>query len=114
MKTFCMGCGVEKGLKEEELYVGEYLINDVPIPSLMVSCVSGNEKDTPWKKAVFCHKCFDKLEPDMWIGESCWNSLNPPFVPFEELPEHNNTNCTKHHADFYENWYIDREKNKDK
>jgi hypothetical protein len=83
----CYGCGIEKDLTKEEVYPypeDEKLTTD-PIPPLFVlECQS--EKSFTFRAVVVCHECFRLLDPDMWIGENCWISINP-IIPFDELPE---------------------------
>ncbi len=86
IKCFCYGCGVEKDPTAKEMYLGEDLCNDEPIgPLLVLDCQPHNFDDPNWKSVIVCFECFDKLSPDMWISQCCWESLNP-FVPFEQLP----------------------------
>jgi hypothetical protein len=35
---------------------------------------------------VHCHSCHHKVQPDMWMSESEWNSINP-IISFNRLPE---------------------------
>jgi hypothetical protein len=45
-----------------------------------------NAENGGYRAVVVCHKCFQLLDPDMWIGENCWLSLMPR-IPFDQLPE---------------------------
>ena len=85
----CFGCGIEKDPRGKEFFTGEYdgLIDDEPISSLFVLDVQPSSAEKKkWKATVVCHGCFDRLEPDMWISENCWKSLDPVLV-FDDLPE---------------------------
>jgi hypothetical protein len=56
-------------------------------PLLTIECEGegGFGSDNPFKVVTVCHRCFEKLDPDMWISENCWNSLNP-VTPYDMLP----------------------------
>lgn len=91
---FCYGCGTIKDPDVEEMYTGEDLCNDNPIPPLMVLDCEPSDADVydaigiygpDWKTVVVCFECFDRLQPDMWISQNCWERLNP-FIPFRDLP----------------------------
>jgi len=92
MKTKCQGCGIEKDPTILEIYPyqEEDSICDDPIPPLFgFECQPGGHthggfKVGPYRKILVCHECFHKLSPDMWISQSCWESLNP-VVPFDQL-----------------------------
>jgi hypothetical protein len=84
----CMACGVEKALEASEAYpFPGRMCNESISPLLAIECEGdgGFGSDSPFKVVVVCHQCFEKLDPDMWIGEKCWRSLNP-VTPYEELP----------------------------
>lgn len=51
-----------------------------------VDCRGGTREVGDWRCASVCNECFHKLEPDMWIDEEGWKSMNP-VTPFEELPK---------------------------
>lgn len=81
----CYGCGKEKNPFEKETYPYEddTLTTEEPIePLIVLEC----ESSLGWKGVVVCHDCFHRLDPDMWIGERCWNSLDPA-VKIENLPK---------------------------
>ena len=87
-KLKCFGCGVEKDMDVLEVYSHpetDMLCEDPLVPLFALECQPLTKGD-PWKMVVVCHECFHKLEPDMWIGENCWKSLDP-VVLFEDLPE---------------------------
>lgn len=86
----CFGCGVEKDPKvlEEYSHPETDRICDGPVPPLFVIECQPTGKDTGWKAVVVCHECFHRLDPDMWISERCWESLNPT-TPFDKLPSNN-------------------------
>lgn len=84
----CYGCGIEKDLTKEEVYPypeDERLTTD-PIPPLFVLECQAKDSNGGYRAVVVCHKCFRLLDPDMWIGENCWISINPA-IPFCQLPE---------------------------
>ena len=83
----CYGCGIEKDLKVEEVYPypeDDRLTTD-PIPPLFVLDCQAEEPMGGYRAVVVCHECFHRLDPDMWIGESCWRHIDPA-VPFDKLP----------------------------
>ncbi len=81
---WCFGCGVEKDMAVLEDVHGD---GDPVSPLVCIDC----EPDTPrvpdsrWGMVVICNDCFSKLDPDMWIDERGWMSINP-VVPFHKLP----------------------------
>ncbi len=93
-KCFC--CGVEKDLSVQVKYPYEEdnIATDIDVPQLFtVECQGQNEdpdNSGDFRMAVMCHDCWHRLETtrgiDMWIGQRCWESLNP-ITPFEKLPE---------------------------
>lgn len=91
----CYGCGIEKDISTEEVYPypEDDTLSDKPLPPLFViecESVARDEKGHhEFRVVVVCHHCFHKLQPDMWIGENCWNSINP-VVSFDKLPFRNN------------------------
>lgn len=83
----CQGCGVQKDPKVFETYPypeEERLCTNPITPLFSIDC-QDYDFHGDWRIAVFCHECFHKLDPDMWISRRCWESLNP-VVPFLELP----------------------------
>ncbi len=85
----CQGCGVWKDPAVLELYTGDDLHNKDPIVPLIegIPCQSndiGSDGFYTFRVVTVCHSCFHRLEPDMWISENCWLSLNP-YVPFADL-----------------------------
>ena len=85
MKCFC--CGVEKDLNALEISSTseeDGLVDEPISPLAVLECCSLDSKI--WKIAVICHKCFHKLEPDMWIDEACWDAMKPA-IAFDKLPE---------------------------
>jgi hypothetical protein len=83
MKKRCLACGVEKDTEVKECYPHpeDGVIDDPTNPLFDIDCQGGND----WRKAVVCHECFHRLDPDQWISEACWQSLKP-MIPFEKLP----------------------------
>jgi hypothetical protein len=84
----CFGCGVEKDTEKPERYAGNLDIRkdkDVE-PLLVLDVEPWGEDPEPWRAAVVCHSCFDRLEPDMWISSNCWHSIGPA-LEFRGLPE---------------------------
>ena len=84
MKMKCLACGVEKDLSVKEMYPfpDDGVITDEPVsPLFVIEC----QRKTEWRVAIMCHACCHRLEPDMWISDRCWESLEPA-TPFEQLP----------------------------
>lgn len=89
MNKSCQACGVEKDMDVLEYYTyDDHLIQDEPIQPLLELPCQPRKRGDPFRIVTVCHKCFHKLDPDMWIGESCWESLTP-IVPFSKLPLEN-------------------------
>lgn len=42
--------------------------------------------DRPCRRAMVCHSCCHRLDPDMWVDVRSWESINPS-VPALDLPE---------------------------
>lgn len=91
----CNGCGVVKNMDVLETY--PYQDDDYgfsrpidPIFTLDCSPHKSFQDSSPhennWKRVYVCHECFHKLEPDMWISQTCWESINP-VVKFEDLDD---------------------------
>lgn len=93
MMTYCFGCGIEKDMNILELYsFGEEdgLCDDPIVPLFVLDCQGPLIPNDPnnyseFRMVVVCHACFHALSPDMWIGKSCWESINPK-VPYDKLP----------------------------
>src|SRR5262245_32446249 len=83
MKMKCLACGVEKETSLKEIYPfpEDGIISNTPVQPLFAIDCQGLD----WRVAIVCHACFHKLNPDMWISDRCWLSLNP-IPPFEDLP----------------------------
>lgn len=89
-KTYCFGCLVEKDLSKLEIYPfdEDCVLKKIPIVPLMVIDCQGpllSNNDSEFRMVVVCHKCCHKLNPDMWIGKSCWESISPS-IPYDKLP----------------------------
>jgi hypothetical protein len=82
----CMGCGAEKDLDvlARYPYPGDGIV-DEPILQLWTIDCAGVPDTSAWRTAVVCHECFHRLEPDLWINQTMWESLTP-VVPFDRLP----------------------------
>jgi hypothetical protein len=90
MKEKCMGCGVEKdwNILERYPYPEQGLVEDPIKPLFALDCEPWEdvpEEHRKWRRAVVCHECFHKLDPDMWISSRCWKRINA-VTPFEMLP----------------------------
>lgn len=90
MKIKCFSCGVEKDTSDLVYYSGDCgLIDDEPINPLLYLSVEGprqtNSEHHEYRLAVVCHKCFDLLDPDMWISKKMWDALNPK-IQYLDLP----------------------------
>lgn len=93
----CYGCGIFKEVDNNELYPypDEDGITDNPIlPLFTLEC----QTQSGYKAVVVCHECFHKLQPDLWIGENCWLSLNP-IVPIANLPDVSTDHTVKSYPD---------------
>lgn len=84
----CHGCGVEKDPAVKEVYPfpEDNIVTDRPIQPLHELDCEPTDDALPWKRVTVCHGCLHRLEPDMWISQQCWESLNP-VVRFSELPD---------------------------
>jgi hypothetical protein len=84
----CYGCGITKNtaVMEPYPYPEEDHCSTRPMEPLFVLDCSPEAIGTGHRAVVVCHECFHKLDPDLWISEKCWRSLNP-VVPFERLPK---------------------------
>jgi hypothetical protein len=83
----CFGCGVQKDTDVLEVYPypEDGMVDDPLNPFWVIDCQRGSIGSSTWKVVVVCHDCFHKLEPDVWIHEDHWKSLDP-VVPFDKLP----------------------------
>ena len=61
------------------------LTDDAIEPILLIECQGEDFYKDPFKMCIVCHNCFERLDPDMWISPSGWQSLNP-IIKFEDLP----------------------------
>jgi len=89
MKMKCLACGIEKDSSVKEIYpyLEDGLIDDPIDPFMTLDCQGPRVSDvTDWRVVTVCHHCFHKLDPDMWISDDGWRSLNP-VTPFEQLPK---------------------------
>src|SRR5947208_378125 len=84
MRRRCLACNVEKDPSAKEIYpyADDGLIDDPIEPFMTIDCQRGGD----WRVVTICHECFHKLQPDLWINDVGWKSLNP-ITPFEELPK---------------------------
>lgn len=75
-------------------YEEDTLDTEDTLPQLLTIEVQGiNAKKQPvadYRIGVLCHQCWHRLEDnggiDMWIGQGCWESLDP-VTPFAQLPK---------------------------
>jgi hypothetical protein len=91
----CLACGTAKDMATLEVYPypKDDCLCDSPLPPLLdVDCQAAKvQPDGSWefRNAIMCHECWHKLVAsrgiDMWIGQECWESLNP-VTPFDKLP----------------------------
>lgn len=73
-----------------ELYPFAELTHEEPItPLIEIEVQSDALNDdsgySEYRHVSVCHKCFNEINPDMWIDQSIWESLSP-VTKFEELP----------------------------
>lgn len=86
----CLSCGAEKDMTVETVYPypEDDCLCDGPIPQLL-TIESQGRVSNDFRKAVMCHDCWHRLETtrgiDMWIGQDCWESLQP-VTTFDQLP----------------------------
>jgi len=100
MKVCCFGCGTEKDTEalETSPFAEEDGLVDEPISPLFVLDCQGppipNDPNhySEFRQVVVCHACFHALSPDMWIGKSCWDGINPK-IPYEKLPLYESGQC---------------------
>ncbi len=88
----CFACLAEKDPSSQSVYPypEDDIVDDKPIASLMtIECQSSSER-SDFRMAVMCHECWHRLAStlgiDMWIGQACWESLQP-VIPFTRLPQ---------------------------
>ena len=87
MKT-CHGCGIEKDPDLNEVYPyyeEDGMIDDPISPLFWIDVQPANDFHGTWKRATVCHQCFHKLQPDMWISDIIWQSIQPK-IAFNDLP----------------------------
>jgi hypothetical protein len=82
----CQGCGVDKDPAVPEVYPfpDECRLTTNPIPPFFQLDCQDYEGKKESKTVTVCHRCFSKLDPDMWIARGHWESINP-VVPFDHL-----------------------------
>jgi len=92
MKMQCLACGAAKDTRVPEFYPypDDHIVSDKPIEPLFALDCQGpllepGDTKCDWRVVIVCHHCLHGLEPDMWISDQCWQSLNP-ITPFEQLP----------------------------
>jgi hypothetical protein len=76
----CLACGIEKDMNKFEMYPydNDGIITEEPIQPLFedVPCQS-NTDHSDFRVVTVCHECFHKVQPDMWMSQGEWESLNP-------------------------------------
>jgi hypothetical protein len=86
VKCLCCGADKELGILTTYPYDGT-LTREAPVEQLLCIECQGT---TGFRMAIMCHECWHKLEVtrgiDMWIGQECWDSLDPA-TPYDQLPE---------------------------
>jgi hypothetical protein len=92
MKMKCLACGELKDTRVPEPYPypDDNIVCDRPIDPLWVLDCQGpplqpGDTTFDWRVVIVCHHCLHRLEPDMWISNAGWNSLDPA-MPFDRLP----------------------------
>lgn len=88
----CLACGVEKDPAQKEMYPYDGVLDrEEPVAPLHSLDVQGPAIPShplgysEYRKTVVCLECFHRLEPDMWISQEGWESLNP-LTPYNQLP----------------------------
>lgn len=75
----CLACGIEKDIRSEEIYPYEKdcIPTEIPIqPLFEIECQSDTD-NTDFRIVIICHNCYHKVQPDMWMSQGEWESLNP-------------------------------------
>ncbi len=80
----CQACGVEKDMDIKEVMEGENYSKTPTEPLFEIDCQPHDFGDSDWRRVLVCHKCYERLSPDMWISRRCWETLKP-LIPFEQL-----------------------------
>ena len=87
-KSKCLACGIEKDIREEEMYPYEEdnITTEGPIqPLLNIECQS-NTDHTDFRIVTICHNCYHKIQPDMWMSQGEWELIRP-VTNFNNLPK---------------------------
>lgn len=82
----CLACDIDKDMSVLEIYPFNDDYDSAPILPLLEMDCEPAFLNSRWKRIFVCHKCFHELDPDMWISQSMWESLNP-VVTFDDLPD---------------------------
>lgn len=72
----CLACGIEKDVSRLEYYPYKELCSEDPISPILIG-LECECNDGRIRLVNVCHECFHKLDPDMWINEEEWKSINP-------------------------------------
>ncbi len=85
----CMACGIDRDMSIKERCVdGKIFHSDALLDPIQFIDCERNLYPYPsdWRTISVCVQCFTRLEPDIWVSENCWKSLDP-VTPFEKLPK---------------------------
>lgn len=89
----CFACDVEKDTEvlEASPFAEEDGLTTEPIqPLFILDCQGPRIPNDPkgyseFRQVAVCHMCFHALSPDMWIGKTHWEEINPK-IPYNRLP----------------------------
>lgn len=84
----CLACGIEKDINSREVYPykDDCITTEEPVQPLFELECQANIDHTDFRIVTICHNCFHKVQPDMWMSQGEWESLNP-VTNFNDLPK---------------------------
>lgn len=83
----CQGCGVEKDTTTYEVYPypDEERFGNDPMPPLLDVDTDLPDGKGSSRWALVCHRCYSRLDPDMWIDKKTWDAISP-VTRYEDIP----------------------------
>jgi len=88
-KTTCLACGIEKDMNIKEMYPysDDSIDTEEPVSPLFKDFECQSDTDhSDFRLVTICHKCWHRVQPDMWMSQREWESLNP-ITNFNDLPK---------------------------